>query len=131
MSYKSDLTDKEWQVIEPIFTRANKGQHFCKHSKRDLVNAVQYIVKTGCQWEFLPNDFPPYKTVNSFYIRAKKAGLWEEMRALLVKLAREKEGRNLEPSYALIDSQSVKTIYASEERGIDGGKKRKVENDTL
>jgi putative transposase len=131
MAYKSDLTDAEWEIIKPIFTRATKGQHFCKHTKRELIDGVRYINKTGCQWEFLPNEYPPYKTVNSFYVRAKKAGLWEEMNALLVTLVRIKEGRNPDPTYGLIDSQSVKTVYDSEERGIDGVKKRKDENDIL
>ena len=131
MKYKSDLTDREWTIIEPVFTKATKGQHLCKHQKRDLVNAVRYINKTGCQWELLPNDYPPYKTVSSFYVRAKRAGLWEEMNDLLVKLVREQDGRSPEPTYALVDSQSAKTVYASEERGIDGGKKRKGENGIL
>jgi len=130
MSYKSDLTDKEWEIIKPVFTRATKGQHFCKHEKRDLINAVRYINKTGCQWEMLPKEYPPYKTVSSFYNRARDAGLWDEMNDLLVKLTRVQEGRSPDPTYALVDSQSVKTVYACEERGIDGGKKRKGENGT-
>jgi len=123
LRYKSDLTNKEWEIIEPFFTRNKKGKHLQKHTKRELVNAVQYIVKTGCQWEFLPNDFPKYKTVNSFYVRARKSGLWEEIMDLLVKNTRIKAGRLADPSYGLIDSQSAKTIYASQEGGIDGGKK--------
>ena len=125
MGYPSDLTDKEWEIIEPIFTKAKKGKHLQKHEKRDLVNGVLYIVKTGCQWEFLPKDYPPYKTVNSFYVRAKGSGMWEEMMDMLVQKTRVKAGRNVEPSYSLIDSQSAKTTSASEERGVDGGKKGK------
>jgi putative transposase len=67
MGYKSDLTDKEWEVIKDIFPMPKKGTHFCKYSKRELLNGVIYIAKTGCQWEFLPKEYPPYKTVNSFY----------------------------------------------------------------
>ena len=84
MRYTSDLTDKEWEIVAPIFTRAKKGKHLQIHEKRELVNAVRYISKTGCQWELLPKDFPPYKTVSSFFVRAKKDGLWEEMNDLLV-----------------------------------------------
>ena len=123
MKYKSDLTEKEWEIIEPFFTRAKKGKHLQKHGKRELVNAVRYIVKTGCQWELLPKDYPNYKTVNSFYVRARKSGLWEEIMDMLVEKTRLKAERTAKPSYSLIDSQSTKTIYASEERGIDGGKK--------
>ena len=122
MSYPTDLTDKQWELIEHIFT-THKGQHFVEHSKRDLVNAVLYLVKTGCQWRMLPNDFPPHSTVDSFYYRAVKSGKWEKAMDLLVSKSRKDKGRNPSPTYGIIDSQSVKTTSASDERGIDGGKK--------
>jgi putative transposase len=78
LRYDSDLTDKEWNIIEPIFTKAKKGKHLQKHQKRELVNAVRYPNKTGRQWRMLPKDFPKYKTVNSFYQRAIKNGLWKK-----------------------------------------------------
>ena len=84
MGYSTDLTDKQWKLIESIF-KSNKGANFAKHSKRELVNAVLYLVKTGCQWRLLPNDFPPYVTVWSFYRRAVKSGKWEKAMDLLVK----------------------------------------------
>jgi putative transposase len=87
------------------------------------VNAVLYLVKTGCQWRLLPNDFPPYGAVWSFYRRAVKSGKWEKAMDLLVQKVRKNAGRKPSPTYVLIDSQSVKTTSASEERGIDGGKK--------
>ena len=83
MGYSTDLTDKQWELIEPIF-KSNKGANLSKHSKRELVNAVLYLVKTSCQWR-LPNDFPPYATVWSFYRRTVQSGKWEESRDLLVK----------------------------------------------
>ena len=131
LRYDSDLTDKEWGIIEPIFTKAKKGKHLQKHSKRKLVNAVRYLNKTGCQWRMLPKDFPNCQTVHSFYRRAVKNGLWEEMTDMLVQMTRVEAKRNLNPSYALIDSQSTKTTSASDERGFDGGKKSKAANDTL
>ena len=94
------------------------------------MNAVLYPVKTGCQWRNLPKDFPNWKAVSMFYYRAQKKGIWEEILKMLVKKSRKDAGRNEEPSYALIDSQSVKTTSASENRGYDGGKKQKDESDT-
>ena len=123
MGYSTDLTDRQWRIIEPFFIRENRGKHFQKYTKRELINAVLYLNKTGCQWRLLPNDFPPHDTVWSFYRRAKESGLWERIMDALVMKTRLEEGRALLPTYAIIDSQSVKTTLAAEERGIDGGKK--------
>jgi len=122
MGYTTDLTDKQWEIIEPVFA-SKKGQHFVKYSKRDLINAVLYLVKTGCQWRLLPNDFPPYDAVWSFYRRAVKSGKWEKAMDMLVKKTRQDAGRKPTPTYGLIDSQSAKTTLASDDRGFDGGKK--------
>jgi putative transposase len=130
MGYSSDVTNSQWAIIEPFFSGENRGKHLQKHSKRDLLNGVLYLNKTGCQWRLLPKDFPSYVTVWSFYRRALKSGLWEKILACLVKKSRENSGRSASPSYCLIDSQSVKTTSASKERGIDGGKKRKAGNAT-
>ncbi|MDL2232358.1 transposase [Ruminococcaceae bacterium OttesenSCG-928-L11] len=126
MKYPSDLTTKQWQIIKPLFSGENRGAHFAKHSKRKLVNAVLYMEKTGCQWRQLPHDFPKWSTVKSFYYRAVASGLWEKMRALLVEKSRVDTGRKSEPTYGVIDSQSTKTMYGADERGIDGGKKQKA-----
>jgi putative transposase len=128
MKYPSDLTTKQWQIIKALFAGENRGAHFAKHTKRKLINAVFYMEKTGCQWRQLPHGFPKWSTVKSFYYRAKAGGLWERMRALLVAKSRVDAGRKSEPTYGIIDSQSTKTMYDAEERGIDGGKKRKDES---
>lgn len=125
-SYPTDLTDAQWKEIEPLYT----GMRNRKWSKRELTNAVLYVTKTGCQWRNLPHDFPPYQTVYSFFSRGQKSGLWEKILVHLVEKIRLNAGRNANPSYALIDSQSAKTVAGSEERGIDGGKKQKEENGT-
>ena len=122
MSYPSNLSDEQWNVIRGHFDTGNYGKSR-KHDQRTLVNAVFYITKTGCQWHFLPQDFPPYKSVYSFYKRAKDKGIWEKMMGDLVKKSRVQMGRDPDPTYGLIDSQSVKTTDRSQERGIDGGKK--------
>lgn len=117
--YPTDLTDTEWLLLEPLLTGLNKG----KWPKRELLNAVFYLVKTGCQWRNLPHDFPPYSTVHSFYRRARISGLWEKINFYLVENTRKISGRSEEPRYGIIDSQSVKTNTYGDERGIDGGKK--------
>jgi putative transposase len=123
MGYITNLTERQWKIIEPFFINEKRGKHLQKHTKRDLINAVLYINKTGCQWRLLPNDFPPHDTVWSFYRRAKESGLWERMMDALVVKNRLEAGRAAMPTYTIIDSQSVKTTLAAEERGIDGGKK--------
>jgi putative transposase len=124
MSYPSDLTDKQWELIEAHFSTGNYGKSR-KYSQKVLVNAVFYVMKAGCQWRFLPKEYPPWKTVYSFYKRAKDKGVWEKMMRDLVEKSRIKMGRNPNPGYSLIDSQSVKTTGKAQERGIDGGKKGK------
>jgi putative transposase len=75
ITYPTDLTDTQWKLIEEFFT-VIKGKNLQQHNKRDLVNAVLYRNKTGCQWRLLPKDFPNYATVWSFYRRAVKKGVW-------------------------------------------------------
>ena len=123
-SYASDLSDSQCAVIEVLFPRAGNRS---KWEKRELVNAVLYFVDNGCKWRNLPHDFPPYTTVANFYYTAIRSGLWEKIRAALVERVRTHAGRNAGPSYAIIDSQSVKTTSAAEERGIDGGKNKRTQ----
>ena len=72
--YPSDLTDAQWEVIKPLYSNLR----VYKWSKRELTNALLYVVKTGCQWRQLPHDFPPFQTVYSFYRRAKEKNLWDK-----------------------------------------------------
>ena len=120
-SYPSDLTDEQWEEIASLYT----GMRNSTWNKRELTNAVLYLVDSGCKWRQLPHDFPPYSTVHSFYRRARISGLWDKILEHLVKKTRTNAGRDEKPSYALVDSQSVKTAAASEERGIDGGKNKR------
>jgi putative transposase len=121
MPYPSSLTDNQWKLLELFFPAGNKSFH----DKRILIDAVLYITKTGCQWRQLPNDFPNWKTVYSFFIRAKEKGHWEKAMNELVRRSRNRSGKLNIPTYCIIDSQSVKTTNKSQERGIDGGKKNK------
>lgn len=122
MTYPSDMNDKQWDLIKDHFDTGNYGKSL-KYSKRELTNAVFYVIKTGCQWRFLPKEYPPWKTVYSFYRRAKRSEIWEKVMKTLVEKSRINMGRNSQPSYSLIDSQSAKTTDKATARGIDGGKK--------
>lgn len=124
MSYPSDLKDEQWGLIEGYFKFGNYGNR-STHEKRQLVNAVFYLPKTGCQWRQLPKDFPPWSTVHSFYYRMRQKGIWGKMMNDLVKKSRIQAGRKPAPTYGLIDSQSVKTTNKAADKGIDGGKKGK------
>ena len=127
MRYTSDMTDSQWEIIKPILQGA---KYRSLEEKREQINAVFYLVKTGCQWRNLPKDFPKWKTVYSFYRRACLNGIWDKIQKALVKKVRLAKGKKETPSYALIDSQSAKTVSSNEKRGYDGGKKRKEEKDT-
>ena len=107
-SYDSDLTDEQWEEIAPLY----KGMRNNKWSKRELTDAVLYLVDSGCKWRQLPHDFPPYSTVHSFYRRSRISGLWDKILEHLVKKTRTNAGRKESPSYAIIDSQSAKTVAA-------------------
>lgn len=123
MVYPSDLTDKEWLLLNKYFDQKRVFGRPLKHSRRRIVNAVFYVTKSGCQWRMLPKDFPPWQTVYDYFKQWCVAGIWEEVLDVLNQQHRLKRGRQALPSYGIIDSQSTKTQYNSDERGIDGGKK--------
>jgi len=126
MAYPSDLKDSEWALIQHNFKNGNRA----KHEKRVLINAIFYVIKTGCQWRWLPNEFPSWKTVHTFYRRMCINGTWEKLLRELVSKSRIKLGRSENPSLGLMDSQSAKTTSASINRGIDGGKKNQGKKKT-
>ena len=107
------------------FEPASKRGNGYKHEKRTIVNAILYVVKGGIQWRLMPNDFPPWQTVYDHFSRWNKRGVWERALDRVTARHRKKAGRAILPTYGIIDAQSVKTQYDSEERGIDGGKKVK------
>lgn len=108
MSYASDVTDKQWQVIEPLITY--KG--YCRprtHKLREILNGIFYILRSGCQWRMLPKDFPPWKSVYDNYYRWRINGTWDRVHDVLRDKVREKVGKSPVPTVAIIDSRSVKT----------------------
>ena len=122
MSYPSNMTDSQWQVIEKIQHDYRKR----RYSLREVWNGLFYILKTGCQWRMLPTDLPPWPLVYYYFKRWKENGLIEEVHQALYEQCRKQQGKNPQASVAIIDSQSAATTScAGEQRGFDMGKKVK------
>jgi transposase len=107
--YPSDLTDQEWEMLAPLFDNAGKRGRPPKYERRQMLDGVFYVVRSGCAWRMLPTSFPPWQSVYSHFRRWAAAGLFEDMHDLLRSRWREREGRNADPSAGIVDSQSVKT----------------------
>lgn len=126
-SYDSDLNDAQWKLIEhlvPLTTsNTTTGGRPCKYERREIVNALLYITRTGCQWRLLPHDLPHYKTVYTYFTKWHTAGVWEEINTTLREHARVEKGKKKTPTAGVIDSQSVKIPANIGFSGFDGGKK--------
>ena len=108
-AYPSDLTDKQWGYLEALIPAVKQGGRPAKWSRREIVNAILYVVRTGCAWRQLPHDFPPYTTVYDYFRAWRDSGLWERVNRALREQVRVKAGRDAQPSRGIVDSQSVAT----------------------
>lgn len=106
-AYPTDLTDKEWGILKGLLPEAKVGGRPRRVDLREVLNGIFYRLRTGCAWEMLPHDLPPYQTVYDYFNKWSAEGTWEQINGVLVRMA---EGREAEPSAAIIDSQSVKTV---------------------
>ena len=111
--YTSDLTEKEWKILSPFVSQGNIGRPRT-HDIRQIINAIRYVMKSGCQWRLMPKDFPPWQTVYDYYLRWRKNGKWQEIHDTLLGQVREKSGKNASPTVGIIDSQSIKTVQKGE-----------------
>ena len=107
--YPSDLTDEQWQRIEPLLPAAKPGGRPREVDMRHVLNAILYLNRTGCQWRALPHDFPPWGTVADYFYQFRNRGTWQAIHDTLRQQVRVAAGRQPTPSAAVIDSQSVKT----------------------
>lgn len=112
--YPTDLTDNQWNMIKSLVEEKTHGKgRPAIHDKREIVNAIFYILQSGCAWRLLPHDFPCWRTVYNHFRDWQNLGTWEQINSELVREYRKKQGKT-EPSGAIIDSQTVRTT----EKGV-------------
>src|SRR5207247_6357033 len=112
--YRTDLSDARWALIEPMLSawragRVGLGISPIQHDLREIVNAILYVNRTGIAWEYLPHDFPPYKTVHGYFALWEKEGATEAIHDALRGKVRKAAGRSPEPTAVILDAQTVKT----------------------
>ena len=107
--YPSDLTELQWSAIAEMIPDATPGGRPRKAPKREIVEAILYLLRAGCAWRLLPHDFPPWQTVYHYFRRWQREGVWARVHHALVLADRERKGREASPSAAILDSQTVRT----------------------
>lgn len=107
--YPTDLTDGQWEILSPMIPEGKRNGRPRKADMREVMNAILYLLRTGCPWRSLPHDLPSYRTVFYYFTKWRKCGVWKKIHDGLHDKLRELEGREAKPSAGIIDSQSAKT----------------------
>ena len=130
--YPSDISDEQWNVIKNSLPRSKSNKQTGgrpeTYTKREVVNAIFYLLSSGCRYADLPHDLPKKSTVWYYFNTWNESGVWKRLNTKLRKTVRVHRGRTADPSCALIDSQSVKSSCIAEQSGYDAGKKIKGRN---
>ena len=123
-AYPSNLTDDQWAIFVPLIPAISPEAAFHVYERREIVDAILYVLRSGCPWRALPHDFPDWHTVSHYFRKWQREGVWDQVLAALRMRVRQKQGREAEPTAAIIDSQSVKTsAVRGSQKGFDMGKK--------
>jgi transposase len=107
--YPTDLSDREWNLIKHLVPEAKPGGRPEAYPKREILNAIFYLLRSGCSWRMLPHDLPPWRIVYHYFRQWQQDGTWQVMHDMLRGEVRVAAGKHRQPSAGIIDSQSVKT----------------------